>query len=97
MSVLEGMAAAVLSSYDLRQNEERSKERRAGEPDEEGWVTVRGKRKASQPQTVREHYGHSGRVVAWANTCTWEEERVIYDVLSSSLCVLMQLCGQIIT
>ena len=50
VATLERRAVGVVSSYDLQQDVERQKKRRAGEPDEEGWITVTRKRRANQTQ-----------------------------------------------
>ena len=50
VSTLERDAVGVVSDYDLRQNLERLKTRKAGEPDEEGWITVTRKRRSNQLQ-----------------------------------------------
>ena len=47
---LEGDAVGVVSSYDRQQYKERMREKRHGQPDEDGWITVTRKRKSTQSQ-----------------------------------------------
>ena len=47
MTSLEGDAVGVVNSYDRRQNKERMMEKRRGQPDEDGWITVTRKRKST--------------------------------------------------
>ena len=64
VSSLERRAVGVVSSYDLRQDMERDKKRRAGEPDEEGWVTVTRKRRGTQTE-VRENGQTDMYMIEW--------------------------------
>ena len=50
MTSLEGDAVGVVNSYDRRQYKERLKEKKGGQPDEDGWITVTRKRKSTHSQ-----------------------------------------------
>ena len=47
---LEGDAVGVVNSYDRRQFKERMREKRHGQPDKDGWITVTRKRKSTHSQ-----------------------------------------------
>ena len=50
VTTLESVATGVVTSYD-HQHQEKFKERKAGQPDEEGWITVTRKRRSTQVYT----------------------------------------------
>ncbi len=50
MTSLEGDAVGVINSYDQQQYKEKMREKRHGQPDEDGWITVTRKRKSTHSQ-----------------------------------------------
>ena len=55
MTSLEGDAVGVVNLYDRRQYKERMMEKRRGQPDEDGWITVTRKRKSTHSQVSQLH------------------------------------------
>lgn len=50
MTSLEGVAVSVVDSYDHQKYKEKMKEKKLGQPDEDGWITVTRKRRSVYSQ-----------------------------------------------